>query len=201
MIAQDEEERIGNALASVRPYVQEIVVVDGGSKDDTIEVARSFGAVIVERPFDRNFGAQQNAGLVRVRSPWTFVLDADEVLAPGLGELLLEVAARADVGSVNIPRLNFLDDQDGPSWWPDVLPRLFRTGILYEGEVHCSLSAHRGTINTPLSGPYLLHHKDMLRQHRASLLYSTIDPTQYNPGYLAWVRSEIARLESARESS
>ncbi|MCU1428682.1 MAG: hypothetical protein JWL83_2682 [Actinomycetia bacterium] len=201
LIAQDEEKRIAAALSSVRPFVQEIVVVDGGSHDKTVEIARSFDAVIVERPFDHDFGAQQNAGLQHVRCPWTLVIDADEVLEPDLGELLVQIISTIDVEAVNVPFLNLIDEHgDDPVQWPDQHVRLFRTGFRYKGKVHCALDADPRTVHTPLSGPYVIHRKDQLRQHRASLLYSAIEPGQYTHGDLEWIRGEVARLEAARRA-
>jgi hypothetical protein len=197
VIAQNEEDRLGTALASVEPYVKEIIVVDGGSTDATVDVARRFGATVVERTFDRDFAAQQNAGLTRVRSPWTLVIDADETLEPELGALLVDIVSTIDVDAVYVPFLNFIEEHGNDLFqWPDVHPRLFRTGLLYEGAVHAELARHRRAVHTPLSGPYMVHRKDLLRQHRASLLYSTIDPSPYTPEYLAWVRDEITRLEA-----
>jgi hypothetical protein len=202
VIAQDEEERLPTALASVRPFVEQLIVVDGGSKDRTVDVARSFDAEVVVRPFDRDFGAQQNAGLARVRTPWTLVLDADERIEPALGDLLTSVAATTDAATVYVPFLNLIDELGAePFRWPDLQPRMFRTGARYEGGVHCELDRHGRSVSTPLSGPFVVHHKDMLRQHRASLLYSSIDPSPYSEEHLAWVRAEITRLEAQRAGS
>ncbi|HEU5432860.1 MAG TPA: glycosyltransferase, partial [Thermomicrobiales bacterium] len=76
VIAQNEERNLGGLLGTLG-WADEIVLVDGGSRDRTIEIARSFGARVYERPFD-NFALQQNFALSLPASDWILSLDADE---------------------------------------------------------------------------------------------------------------------------
>src|SRR5688572_30841323 len=59
MIALNEAELIGRALANVRSHVDEIVVVDGGSHDQTVEIARQFGAQVIHASWQDHFGQQR----------------------------------------------------------------------------------------------------------------------------------------------
>jgi tetratricopeptide (TPR) repeat protein len=80
MIVKDEEKNLPRALASVRGLADEIVIVDTGSTDRTIEIARAAGARVVEKPFDDDFSQVRNAGLDVATKEWILVLDADEWL-------------------------------------------------------------------------------------------------------------------------
>ncbi len=80
VIARDEAKVLGRCLASARSAVDEIVVVDTGSTDDTREIARAHGAVVVDRPWDDDFSAARNAALDVARGDWILSLDADEEL-------------------------------------------------------------------------------------------------------------------------
>ncbi len=88
LIARDEERFLAGCLESARGCVDEIVVVDTGSRDATREIARSFGARLVERPWDDDFALARNAGLNAARGTHILVLDADERLVHGAGAAL-----------------------------------------------------------------------------------------------------------------
>ena len=80
MIVRDEEEMLGRCLAAVAPAVDEIVVVDTGSSDRTIEIARSFGARVLEREWTGSFADARNASFDAATGDWLLYLDADEVV-------------------------------------------------------------------------------------------------------------------------
>ncbi|MCE9606263.1 MAG: glycosyltransferase family 2 protein [Planctomycetia bacterium] len=76
VIALDEESHLDDLLPRLA-WADEIVVVDGGSRDRSVEVARRHGAHVIERPFD-NFANQRNAAIDGAHSDWIFFIDADE---------------------------------------------------------------------------------------------------------------------------
>ncbi|WP_369054152.1 tetratricopeptide repeat-containing glycosyltransferase family 2 protein [Kineococcus terrestris] len=78
-IVKDEEELLGASLEAVRPFVDEIVVYDTGSSDDTVAVARAHGARVVEGYWDDHFGDARNRALEHCRGGWVLAVDADEV--------------------------------------------------------------------------------------------------------------------------
>ena len=82
MIVRDEENNISRCLESVRGVFDEIVVLDTGSKDRTIEIARSFGARVFDFVWVDDFAAARNAALARARGDFAFWLDADDVIEP-----------------------------------------------------------------------------------------------------------------------
>jgi tetratricopeptide (TPR) repeat protein len=82
MIVRDEAETLAACLASVRDVVDEMVVVDTGSQDDTVAIARAAGAVVHHLPWPGDFAAARNAALGWVTGDWVLVLDADERLRP-----------------------------------------------------------------------------------------------------------------------
>ncbi len=80
MIARDEEESIGRCLVSVSSVADEIIVVDTGSKDKTVKIAREHGAQIIDFPWIDDFSAARNVGLEKAKGEWILFLDADEEL-------------------------------------------------------------------------------------------------------------------------
>jgi hypothetical protein len=196
VIAQDEQPLMPRVLASLAPAVASTVVVDGGSTDATVDVARAQGATVVERRFDDDFAAQRNAGLDVVRTPWVLMLDCDEQIPEELGRLLTQIAGSAEVDAVFVPRLNLVGDDPTPTLFPDLQPRLFRAHLRYTGRVHERLTP-RTAIHLPVSGPNIQHHKSPLRHYGNSLHYSDIDPGQSTPELVAWMRQEVARLHES----
>lgn len=91
MIVRNEEALLGRCLQSVKSAADEIVVVDTGSNDSTIEVAKSFGAKIVEVQWKNDFARARNISLKSATSKWILWLDADDIVPqesiPGLLEL------------------------------------------------------------------------------------------------------------------
>src|SRR3712207_9594713 len=80
MIVKDEEAMLGRTLAAIREHVDEIVVVDTGSQDRTVEIAESFGAKVVHHEWTGDFSEARNVSLEAATSDWIIYLDADEVL-------------------------------------------------------------------------------------------------------------------------
>lgn len=96
IIALDEESHLSRLLPQLA-WADELVVVDGGSRDRSVEIARHAGAEVVERRFDC-FAAQRNAALDAARGEWIFFIDADERPTPSL---VAEIRRRIAVDAVN----------------------------------------------------------------------------------------------------
>jgi len=130
VIAQDEEEMLGDCLASV-PFVAEKVVLDGGSRDRTVEIAQRHGALVHERPFD-GWISQKNAALALATQPWVLSLDADERVSPELAEELQALFGSGDPScdGYTLPRRAWHLGRwiRGGGWYPDRKLRLIRRG-------------------------------------------------------------------------
>lgn len=80
MIVKNEQESLGHCLASVKELVDEIVILDTGSVDRTVAIARSFGARVESFTWVDDFSAARNVALARCTGDWVLVLDADEAI-------------------------------------------------------------------------------------------------------------------------
>jgi glycosyltransferase involved in cell wall biosynthesis len=128
IITRDEEEAIGAALDSVA-FADEIVLVDSGSRDRTVEIARSRGAKVIETTDWPGFGAQKNRALDHATHDWVFSLDADERVTPELrAEIEAVVNGNATRDAYEVPRLSSYCGRylRHGGWWPDYVTRLFR---------------------------------------------------------------------------
>ncbi len=88
IIAKDEAERLERCVAAVRAIADEVLVVDGGSSDGTVELARWLGCRVIENPWP-GYGRQRNFGAEQAANDWILFVDADEVVGPDLAEALL----------------------------------------------------------------------------------------------------------------
>jgi GT2 family glycosyltransferase len=94
MIVKNEQENISACLEAVRRLFDEIVVVDTGSTDRTREIAREFGAKVIEFAWVDDFAAARNEALARATGDYAFWLDADDVVDPAQREKLEELFDR-----------------------------------------------------------------------------------------------------------
>ena len=92
MIVRDNEDTIEACLDSIYPCVDEIIIIDTGSKDRTIEICRRFGARIFEFPWCDDFSAARNVSLQHARGEWIFWMDSDDIITEEQGRKLRALA-------------------------------------------------------------------------------------------------------------
>jgi glycosyltransferase involved in cell wall biosynthesis len=95
VIARNEADTIGRCLAGTRDFVDEMIVVDTGSCDDTAAIARSLGARVHHEHWRDDFAAARNASLDLANGDWILFLDCDEELSPGGGPVLRDLIGAA----------------------------------------------------------------------------------------------------------
>ena len=133
MIVQDEEECLRRALDSIEAYVDEIIVVDGGSSDSTKEIALSYDKVkLFEIPFPGDFSKQRNVSLEKASGKWILVLDADEYLDDYVVSNLQRLIEDEAHDAYAFSRKTFIDGCLVNIYEPDYQIRLFRNYCRYE---------------------------------------------------------------------
>ncbi|WP_045835986.1 glycosyltransferase family 2 protein [Hyphomicrobium sp. 99] len=95
IISKNEGDRIGRTIRSVRPWVDEVVVIDSESSDDTVSVALAEGCRVITQSW-LGFGSQKRFGEDQCRNNWVFNLDADEVVTPQLAREIIAMFANGD---------------------------------------------------------------------------------------------------------
>lgn len=154
MIVKDEAKRIKRAIESVSPVVDEIIVVDTGSSDTTVEIADSCGARVFSYEWHDDFAAARNFALKQSTREWILVIDADECLSKKDLASIKEAAADPDASAYVLQQRNYCNKADAEGWracsghyieekgfagFFDVpVIRLFRNDerIFFEGVVH-----------------------------------------------------------------
>jgi len=110
MIVRNEEAHLGHCLASVRGLVDEIVVVDTGSTDGTVALAREGGAKVIPWAWTEDFSAARNESLAHATGDWVLVLDADEAIDPRDHALIRSACAQAGVDAYRMLIRSYLPD-------------------------------------------------------------------------------------------
>ncbi|MGV3614785.1 MAG: glycosyltransferase [Fimbriimonas sp.] len=138
MIVRNEERVLRDCLQSARPFFQQIIVVDTGSDDATLEIARSEGAEVYEFPWTESFSEARNESLRYARGKWCFWMDADDTLPFGSGVEILRSALEApsEIVAFVVP-VQFTDQGTAAGTRVDHV-KLFRNlpGIQFEGRIH-----------------------------------------------------------------
>lgn len=130
VITKNAEPTIRRCIESLR-WTDEIVVVDSGSTDRTLEICRELGAAVHQTSDWPGHGPQKNRALDRASGDWIMSLDADEWIAPELrAEVERAIAAPQGKAAFAIPRRSSFCGRfmRHSGWWPDHVVRLFRRG-------------------------------------------------------------------------
>jgi len=139
VITRNEEQNINRCLKSVN-WADEIILVDSGSTDRTLEIAKEYGAKVYSLQW-RGYGCAKQEGVRRASGKWVLSIDADEVVSPELAEEIKGIMHNsANCSGFYIPRkTNFLGRWiHHCGWYPDLVLRLFlkAKGNFDEAVVH-----------------------------------------------------------------
>lgn len=175
MIARNEEAWIGKSLASVKNLVDEMIVLDTGSTDNTAQIAAQAGARVFHAPWENDFAKARNLSIEKATKDWILVLDADEVLdasavarirailqnpaAPFYWLTQITYSDEAAVFGWKANALNLPESEGYPGYVESTLVRLFRNipEIRFEGVIH-EHANHRDASLKPATSGVLIHH-------------------------------------------
>ena len=134
LITKNEERFLAQCLESVKNLATQIVVVDTGSTDRTVEIAKSFRAEVFHFDWSDDFAAARNAALEHARGDWVLILDADEELPSDQHARLIADLKNQNAIALRLPLVNRGQEAEGRSY----VPRLFRNapGVYYSGRIH-----------------------------------------------------------------
>lgn len=158
IIAYNEADRIAQCLESVL-FADEVVIVDAGSTDGTMEIAKDYPCRILHQPW-QGFSKQKQFAVSQCRNDWVLILDADERISVELAdEISCRQTPSIDITAFQIPRKNFFHDRwvQHCGWWPESVMRLVHQKRgLFDGRLVHEQWQTNGTISE-LKSP-ILHH-------------------------------------------
>jgi len=131
IITKNEEGNLPGCLESLA-FARQVVVVDSGSTDGTVGIARRFGCDVFVEPWRGGFGRQKQFAVDGCLQPWILVLDADERIPRETAEAIAGIVndPSESAAGCSFPRKNFFQGRwvRHAGWWPDRVVRLFRRG-------------------------------------------------------------------------
>lgn len=154
MIVKNEEEHLEACLKSVQDLVDEMVLIDTGSSDGTIEIAKQFGAKVFHHPWEDDFSKARNLSLQYAQGSWVLVLDADEVISEADHVNIRKLISEEKHILYSLIQTTYLDDscnigwkknelncqeaQGYPGYYESALVRLFKLSAQtrFEGRIH-----------------------------------------------------------------
>lgn len=162
VITLDAADLLDRCLISLEGVVDEVVVYDGGSRDDTAGVAARHGARFVTSAEWPGYGIQRQRAQREARGHWILMIDSDERLSPGLREEIRAVVAANDPDTAfTLPRMTWVFGRylRHGGWWPDRVLRLYHRdrGHYDSALVHERVELATGTHIRHLTQP-LFHH-------------------------------------------
>jgi tetratricopeptide (TPR) repeat protein len=163
LIARNEAANLARCLNSLKGLVDEVVVVDTGSTDETVAIAHSFGATVGHFAWCDDFAAARNAALDLATGDWVLWIDADEELDPASAPALRKAVVRPHFGGFDLEIVNYVDDRPDGGHILHYPMRLFRRlpQIRFTGAIHEQIQPSVAALGLPwarLDGARLLHH-------------------------------------------
>ena len=205
MIVRNEEKFLGQCLESVKDVVDEMIIVDTGSEDRTVEIAESYGAGVYHHAWQGSFSEARNYGLQFATGDWILQMDADEALEKKDIPIIKKVI-QSDRYNVILTALLSKTDE---GWGKHYFQRIFRRGKAhYEGIVHNQLKFEGAALSTEIRiyhWGYNLSKEKMKEKYRRTerLLKKQLEEDQTNPftycNYLRVLRAQQRYDDVIRE--
>jgi len=143
IITKNESHNLPDCLKSVE-FAGQVVVVDSGSTDQTVKIAKDYGCDVFIEPW-RGFGPQKQSAIDKCRYSWVLVLDADERIPDETASVIKKIVLNPSpvAAGYSFPRKNYFQGHwvKHLGWWPDRIMRLFRKelGQMTPSTVHESV--------------------------------------------------------------
>lgn len=150
MIVKNEERFLAKCLESVKDCVDEMIVVDTGSTDETVKIAESFGAQVFHHTWENDFSKHRNQSIGYAKGDWIFWLDADEALEPGGCLAIREATKDTELDSIMITMVCYFGNRTRESWNNSIKLFRNRVGIRFEGAVHNQVVGYEQTRFCPV---------------------------------------------------
>ncbi len=229
MIVRNAERDLPLCIESVRGAVDEIVIADTGSTDNTIEIARNLGARVISIPWENDFARARNLSLAEVTTDWVLSMDADERLDPAAARRLSALLANRKARAYQVPIRNYVLSLNERIWDRPAKPnnspipeakkypayvdhenvRLFRhiPELYFVGRVHETVGIRILETGGGLGlADFVIHHFGLAvapqEQSRKNIYYRelSVQKVQEMPGS-AQAHFELGMVETSVESS
>lgn len=191
MIVKNESENLKKCLEAAAPLVDEIIIVDTGSTDDTKDIAIYFGAKVFDFKWCDDFAAARNFALSKSDCDWNLILDADEVITNVTKEDLVEYARLnpSKVGRINI-RSKF-DDNGEIKYSNAKVSRFAPRGVKFAGRIHEQLDWDYPRFDTSISVEHSGYFEKDKSERNINLLIRELEDNPDDSYYIYHVAKSL----------
>jgi glycosyltransferase involved in cell wall biosynthesis len=154
IVTKNEALNIKNCIESAA-FADEVLIIDSGSTDNTVQIAIDAGATVLETTWP-GYGPQQNKAIEHCKGDWIYSLDADERISESLAKEIIQAISNEEFLVFEVPRKSLFVDKfmNYSGWWPDKTKRLFKRGYAkfttHEIHAHLSTTYAVGSLNEPM---------------------------------------------------
>jgi len=201
IITKNEEKNIEDCLKSIE-WVNEIIIVDAYSTDNTIEICKRYTDHIYQKEWADDFSAQKNYGISIARQEWVFNIDADEIVSDELREEILELSNESEHDYYAVPLRNYFWGRwlKHGGYYPNYKLRLLRKEYAeFHGNIHESIGPDNPDLVGHLAG-HLIHNtvSSYERKLEKSNYYSTLSAIEWKKRYLGKWRKRYIIVKPIR---
>jgi glycosyltransferase involved in cell wall biosynthesis len=180
ILTKNEEKNIKRAIESVKDIADEIVVLDSGSTDRTVEIAKSLGAKVFFHQWD-GYPQQLNRGIGLCSEDWVLVLDADEEVSEELRNSISKaISSRTAEVYMVCRKTYYLGKFLEHTWYPEWRVRLFKKGLVrFEGDLH-EQAIFKGEAHRLRGELYHYSYESLYHQYEKTLKYARTMAESYH---------------------
>ncbi|HFJ9287060.1 TPA: glycosyltransferase [Bacillus toyonensis] len=213
IIVKNEEETIQNCLESIKDIANEIIIVDTGSQDTTIEICKKYGCNVYQYKWDYNFSNARNFSFKQASSSWILYLDADEELDINKNNMIQKYICETKGIGYTFSIINYYGDyKKEENIYTMKQIRLIKNGcnIKFEGAIHEQLKISTEQIQNQIYHiPHAIHHYGYLQpivrkkekyKRNMELLLQELNTGSKDPWILYYIANEYYQQQQFEKS-
>ncbi|QQZ62197.1 glycosyltransferase family 2 protein [Paenibacillus sonchi] len=194
MIVKNEEQTLRRCLDSVFTLVDEIIIVDTGSTDNTKQIASDYHAKIFEYEWTNDFAAARNFALEQTTSEWSLVLDADEYISNDCADEIYSFITHSPaIGQIK--RIDKFMSKDGVSFEQSYISRLFPSSCRYSGKIHEQIVSDLPRVRVDVEIQHDGYFEKKKSDRNIPILLQVIEENPQDPYYYYQIAKEYRGID------
>lgn len=200
MIVKNEERTLKRCLESAINYVDEVIIVDTGSSDNTKQIASDFGAKIFDYTWQQDFAAARNFALTKSTSEWNLILDADEYISNDCERIIQDFIHLQIKVIGKVKRIDSFKGTDGINYEQSYISRLVPKGCYYSGKIHEQIKSDLPRINVDIEIQHDGYYEHNKSERNIPILQTVIEENPSDPYYYYQIAKEYRGLEDYEQT-